>query len=107
MTPKNFSALILNLYQEGHISFDDDLRADYTPSAVIDIQNFLKPTSIFNVDLESTLVITSLREQERERRQKNEAHWNRKDAQAMSDGLKSIAGSAWGSMHTVYGRKGR
>ncbi|MCP5345139.1 MAG: hypothetical protein H7A05_11010 [Pseudomonadales bacterium] len=105
MNDKNFSALVLNLYKAGHTTYGDDMKPDFTPSAVIEIQECIRPTSIFNVDLEGTVAFMAIKRMEVEARHKVDRSWAEKDAQQQREEIASVACSGWDSMHSVYGVK--
>ena len=105
MTPKNFSALILNLYQTGHITYDDDMTLDLTNSAKDEIQECVYPNLIEDIDLEGTIAFMAIKRMEVEARHKADRSWAEKDAQQQREEIASVACSGWDSMHSVYGVK--
>lgn len=95
MTPKNFSALILNLYQDGHITYDDDMTLDLTNSAKDEIQECVYPNLIEDIDLEGTIAFMAIKRMEVEARHKADRSWAEKDAQQQREEIASVACSGW------------
>lgn len=57
----NFSRLILDLYKSGDIWFDDDATLNLSAKATVEIQEHIKPKSIFTLDLDDTVAGLSIR----------------------------------------------